>query len=183
MRHGRSALPFPDCWITPAEFREWISVYNRTGTAPDDHPTDEIVAKMRDVSEIVCSDSPRSVESAGRIAPDHRPRVSATFREVGRPLQTNWKIRLPLDGWDRLSVLLWKFGLISANEPFRAARQRAQQATHELVSLAHQSFRVLFVGHGMLNALIVRRLLREGWRGPKRANDDYWGLVSYCKEA
>jgi len=179
IRHGQSALPFPDHWITPAEFRDWIAIFNRTGIADDTRPSDQLVEMFGDAPVIVCSDYPRSIESAVRLAPTRQPRVSAAFREVGRPLQGNWKIRLPLNVWDRFSVVLWKLNLISGDESVHAARKRAHEATTELVSLAQTYSRVLFVGHGMVNALIGRDLRRRGWQGPRRVNDDYWGVVSF----
>jgi broad specificity phosphatase PhoE len=183
LRHGRSARPFPTRWITPAEFREWIALYNRTGIAGESAPPAELVATIGDVPVIVCSDYPRSIESAARLIPNRQPRISATFREVGRPLQANWNVRLPLKVWDRFSVLLWNMNLISGDESIHAARRRAQEAARELVSLAEESSRVLFVGHGMINVLIGRELLRLGWQGPRRVDDAHWGLGTFCQDS
>jgi broad specificity phosphatase PhoE len=183
VRHGRSARPFPTCRITPAEFREEIAFYNRTGIAETSTPPDEIIAAVGDVPVVVCSDFPRSIESAARLVPNRQPRISATFREVGRPLQWNWKIRLPLEAWDWFSVLLWKMNLISSDESIHAARRRAQEATRELVSWAEESSRVLFVGHGMINAMIGRELCRQGWQGSRRVDDAHWGFSTFCKDS
>ena len=182
MRHGRSALPFPTRWINPAEFRDWIAVFNRTGIAVDSLPPDDLRGMIDDSVAIVCSDYPRSIESAARLAPNLRPNISAEFREVGRPLQVNLSIRLPLKLWDRCSVVLWKAGLISADESFQAACRRAQEAARQLVSLAQASSRVLLVGHGMLNAMIGRELRGEGWHGPRHVTDEYWGLATFSRE-
>src|SRR5258708_3262719 len=108
MRHGRSAHPFPTRWITPAEFREWIGVFNRSGIADDSRPPDALTALTAGITVVVCSDYPRSIESAARLFPNDQPIISATFREVGCPLQRNLSIRLPLNVWDRFSVLMWK---------------------------------------------------------------------------
>jgi broad specificity phosphatase PhoE len=179
MRHGRSAHPSPTRWITAPQFREWIGIYNQTGISAESRPSDELIAMIGEPPVVVCSDFPRSIESAVRLFPNRQPIISATFREVGRPLQGNWNIRLPLHVWDRFSVLLWKMNLIASDESIHAAQKRAQAATRELVSLAQESSRVLFVGHGMLNALIARELRRQGWQGPRRVNDAYWGIVSF----
>jgi broad specificity phosphatase PhoE len=183
MRHGHSALAFPNHWITPGQFRDWIEVYNRTGIAQDSVPADNVVTLMRDDPIAVCSDFPRSIESAARLDSQREPRISPVYREVGRPLQGDWKIRLPLEMWDRLSVLCWKLDLIAVDESVRAARARARAAALELVGLAEESSPVLLVGHGMINAMIARELCREGWTGPRQANDDYWGTVSFDRGA
>jgi len=183
IRHGRSALPFPARWITPAEFREWIALYNRTGIADESTPPAELVATVGDVAMVVCSDFPRSIESAARLVPNRQPRISPTFREVGRPLQGNWKLRLPLAVWDRFSVVLWNRNLVSGDESIHAARRRAQEATRELVSLAEESSRALFVGHGMINAMIGRELCRQGWQGPRRVDAAHWGISTFRKDS
>jgi broad specificity phosphatase PhoE len=179
IRHGRSALPYPSNWITSTEFREWIAVYNRTGIADESTPPAELVATVGEVPVVVCSDYPRSIESAARLVPNRQPRISPVFREVGRPLQANWNVRLPLKVWDRFSVSLWNMNLISSDESIHAARRRAQEATRELVSLAEESSRVLFVGHGMINAMIGGELRRLGWQGPRRVADVFWGITTF----
>ncbi len=184
LRHGRSALPFPKRWITPAEFREWIAIYNRTGVAEDSRPPAALVPLLEGISAVACSDYPRSIESAARLAPRRPPRIlQRSFAKLDRPWQGNSKIRLPLKVWDWISVRLWMANLISGDESIHAARGRAQEATRELISLAQEFSRVLFVGHGMLNAMIGRELRRLGWQGPKRVNDDYWGAVSFHKDS
>jgi broad specificity phosphatase PhoE len=179
MRHGRSAHPLPTRWITPSEFRDWIGIYNQTGIADDSRPSAELIGEVGNAPVVACSDYPRSIESAASLCPNCLPMISATFREVGRPLQGNLNIRLPLPIWDRLSIWLWKWNFIATDESIHAARQRAQAAARELVSLAHTHSQVLFVGHGMLNSLVARELRRQGWQGPRRVNDDYWGIASF----
>jgi broad specificity phosphatase PhoE len=180
-RHGRSAHPWPTQSISAAEFRQWIHVMNQTGIAIDSHPTAELVAMARGVPVVVCSDYLRSIESAARLVPGCAPRVSSLFREVGRPIPGNWRVRFPLTAWDHVSRMLWRADWIATDECVHTARRRAHEATLELGHLAEEFRDVLFVGHGMLNALIGRDLRRLGWRGPRRATDDYWGLSVYRK--
>jgi hypothetical protein len=59
VRHGRSALTYPNRWITSVEFREWIGMYNRTGIAADTRPSTEVLAMVANVATVVCSDYPR----------------------------------------------------------------------------------------------------------------------------
>jgi broad specificity phosphatase PhoE len=183
VRHGRSAFAFPERWITLGEFRDWIEEYNRTGIAEDSLPPAEVVALLHDDPVLVCSDYPRSVESAARLAPRSTLRISAVYREVGRPLPWDVRLRLPLAHWDRISVLCWKGNLSAADESVWAARVRAEEAAGELTGLAQRFSRALLVGHGMVNAMIGNALRRKGWIGPWRANDRFWGVDSFCRDA
>src|SRR5690242_11723164 len=96
VRHGRSAYPFPTDWITLPQFREWISIFNRSGISDDSGPPEDLMRLVAGEPVVVCSDYPRSVELAARLCPGRQPRISAMFREVGRPLQGSWHLRLPL---------------------------------------------------------------------------------------
>ena len=79
----RSAHAYPARWITPAEFREWIGVYNRTGIADESRPRDELIARLGNVQFIVCSDYPRSIESAARLFQPSFGRLFATLSRSG----------------------------------------------------------------------------------------------------
>jgi broad specificity phosphatase PhoE len=179
VRHGCSAHLWPARRITAQEFCEWIVAFNRTGIAADSFPSDELVAATRGVGVVVCSDLPRSIESAAHLAPEHSPRISSLFREAGRPLNGNWPIRLPLDVWDYISRVLWRINWISTDEPIHVARSRAREATRELVRLAEEFGEVLCVAHGTLNSLVGQELRGLGWEGPGRVLDKYWGMTVY----
>src|ERR687885_721861 len=130
VRHGPSALALPTGWITAAQFRAWIERYNETGIAADSRPPLELVARAREAACIVCSDLPRAIESAKHLSPNCTLHTSALFREAGRPLDRDWPVKLPLTTWDRISVLLWRSGWITADESFQAACHRAREAAH-----------------------------------------------------
>jgi broad specificity phosphatase PhoE len=182
IRHGRSEYAPPTRRITPSEFRAWIEGYNRAGIAAESAPAEDIVAAVRNIDCVVCSDLARAVASADRLCPGRRARVSPQFREAGRPVGADWSIRLPLWVWDRISVLMWHIGWSVTDEPRVTARARARAAARELVALAREHQRVVCVGHGRFNAMVGAELRRMGWRGPRRTAGEHWGLSTYYGE-
>ncbi len=88
-------------------------------------------------------------------------------------------MKLTLGTWDRVSFFLWKWGRLACDESIAAATDRAQKAAAELAQLASAHPRVLCVGHGTFNAMVATALLRRGWCGPVRVDDDYWGRSAY----
>jgi broad specificity phosphatase PhoE len=156
---------------------------NESGIAADSHPPGALVTTMHGIRVVVCSDYLRSIESAARLIPGCEPRVSSLFREVGRPLNWNGTIRLPLRLWDYLSRLLWWTNWIATDECIHTARDRAREAALELAKLAEEFGDVLFVGHGALNQLVGRELRRLGWQGPRRATDEHWGMSVYQRSS
>jgi broad specificity phosphatase PhoE len=180
VRHGRSAHATPTGRITASEFRRWIDDYNQAGLSADCYPSQELIAAVSDIALVVCSDLPRSIESVRRLVPEAQflsgaeLRILTLFREAGRPLAGNWRLKLPLSFWDHISVALWRHGLISGGESVRAATSRAKQAAQTLASFTEQSGRVLCVAHGTFNALVGLQLRRFGWQGPDRLSDKHW---------
>jgi broad specificity phosphatase PhoE len=137
----------------------------------------------RNVPYIVCSDMPRAMASARLLSPDQVPNALPLFREAGRPVSGHWPVKLPLTMWDRISVFLWRRGLITSDESVAAARLRAQEAAGELGRLAEEYSEVLCVGHGMFNALVGQALLGLGWEGPPRVASQPWSATAYRKRA
>jgi broad specificity phosphatase PhoE len=135
----------------------------------------------RNVPYIVCSDMPRAMASAHLLSPDQVPNALPLFREAGRPVSGNWPVKLPLTMWDRISVFLWRRGLITSDESVRVARLRAQEAAGKLVRLAEEFGRVLCVGHGMFNALVGQALQGLGWEGRPRVASHPWSATTYRK--
>jgi broad specificity phosphatase PhoE len=180
VRHGQSAHRWPNRRITASEFRQWIEAYNHSGIAALSTPPADLIATLSQTAVVVCSDLPRSIESASRILPGHKPHVSTLFREAGRPLRSNWNLKLPLSFWDTLSVILWRSGLITEDESFRRARRRAREAAQLLLDFSDANGRVACVGHGTFNALIGRELTILGWRRQNTTSNGYWSRVAYA---
>jgi broad specificity phosphatase PhoE len=179
IRHGRSAHLLPTRRITASEFRQWIEAYNEAGIAADSFPSQELIAAASGVTFVVCSDLPRSMESARRLAPEAKLNILPLFREAGRPLAGNWRLKLPLSSWDHVSVALWRRGVISGDESIRAATRRAKEVAQILVGFAEASGRVLCVGHGTFNALVGLQLRKRGWEGPNQISDHHWEGGTY----
>jgi hypothetical protein len=183
VRHGRSSHPLPTRRVTAAEFRTWIVDYNRAGIATDSLPPPELIAATSNMPCVVCSDMPRAIASASLLSPNRVPCAVPLLREAGRPVGGNWRVKLSLPMWDRVSVFLWTMGVIAGDESVGTARLRAQEAADELVRLAKEFSQVLCVGHGMFNALVGQALLGLGWEGPPQVGNRYWESTTYRKQA
>jgi broad specificity phosphatase PhoE len=179
VRHGLSAHQPPPGRVTAGEFHQWLDVYNHTGLSPTSYPPPNIVAAVSEFRVVVCSDLPRSIESAGRLLPEVDPHTSPLFREAGRPLAFNGKLRLSLSMWDHISVALWRNGVVSGDESIAAARKRAKAAAQVLVRFSEEAGRVLCVAHGTFNALVAIELKALGWEGPDRVSDMHWEGATY----
>jgi broad specificity phosphatase PhoE len=69
-----------------------------------------------------------------------------------------------------------------AQESAREARSRAHRAAERLAELARTHGSVMLVGHGLMNALILRVLGNAGWRG-SASRATYWSVVAMERAA
>ncbi|WP_223855443.1 histidine phosphatase family protein [Pseudomonas oryzihabitans] len=67
------------------------------------------------------------------------------------------------------------------SESYVQAKQRSRQAADKLAALAGGPDSILLLGHGFMNRLIARQLLRQGWLEVSKTGSGYWGFAVYEK--
>jgi broad specificity phosphatase PhoE len=173
MRHGKPNID-NSLRLNALAFGVWVEQYNAAGLDADDLPPREAVEQAGLASFIVCSDLPRSLESARRLGIKRIDLSSFSFREFDMPSST-WRFPvLPLSLWLLFFRLAWMFGYSPHVESFKSAKARVHHCAEQLVNLASIHDTVLFVGHGWLNWLLVKYLKRLGWRLAKKPKGRYW---------
>ena len=130
---------------------------------------------------IVCSDFPRSIQSAKALGAESICLSSPIFREMNPPYFDNLPFKMPLKYWVIVLRGLWFLGLSKNTESISTAKKRAKRASEKLIKLANQYDSVLFVGHGFLNHYIAKELLKSNWHGSKNPGKKYWefGIYNY----
>ncbi|RDH90148.1 MAG: hypothetical protein DIZ77_14085 [endosymbiont of Seepiophila jonesi] len=128
---------------------------------------------------VVCSDLPRSIESAEMLGVEVVDFEASIFREMELP-SANWPSpKLPLNVWAVLFRVLWFLGYSSNGESLREARLRALSGASRLEAIAEKHGSVILIGHGFLNRSIAKALLKSGWAGPLDPGKNYWGFGVY----
>jgi broad specificity phosphatase PhoE len=180
LRHGKPKIETWDS-VTASDFGLWVDAYNKTGIDNTHAPSQNVIAKAKVCSAVVCSDLPRSIESAKALGVKNVAVQDSLFRECEMPY-ASWRYpKLSVLGWSVVFRMLQILGYASNAESFKEIRVRASLCALRLSELAKEHESVLFVGHGSLNWLISKKLLRMGWVGPKNAGRRYWdyGVYSY----
>jgi broad specificity phosphatase PhoE len=158
---------------------DWIRAYNASPLSELSKPALALQQLAQDCKFIVCSDLSRSIESAERIGKDKILLKSPQFSEAGLPYSNRVALRLPPLVWAAIFRVLWLLGYASNAESYGSAKIRAKQALSELVQLSKEYGHIMYIGHGIFNRLIVKELLKNGWRGSKRPSREYWGFTNY----
>ena len=176
VRHGRPDFEW-ERHVKGSEFSSLESAYDSAGIVG--HPSDESLGLVSRHRCIVCSDLPRSIQSAQALGAESIHLSSAVFREMNLPYFDNVPVRMPLKYWVVLLRTLWFFGFSKNAESISNAKARARLATQQLVELAREHQSVLLVGHGFMNHYVARELLANHWVGPRSPGKEYWAFGTY----
>lgn len=177
-RHGKSSLrSFKP--MGGADFQQWLMAYDQAGICSESLPSEAASLAVVACRYAICSDLPRAFESVRRLHPNLPLLSTDLYREAEMPWGTHNWLKLPPAVWSVWYRFWWMWGYAPGVESFSAAQHRAQQCAEELMALAQQHGTVLFVGHGFINCLIVKRLRAHGWRGPWRLWRQNWAFGVY----
>ena len=177
IRHGKPAIKRLQRQ-SASEFGAWLLEYDLAELDVSLSPSIEAIKCVSEYDFVVCSDLIRSLESAKLLnqTPD---KVCATFREFKTPY-ASWKgLKLSTTTWIWLFRGLQLLGYSKYAESYADAKKRSEACAVQLMKLAETHDGVVFVGHGLLNWFIHKKLLKMGWLGPKKSSKKYWGFTEY----
>jgi broad specificity phosphatase PhoE len=179
LRHGEPSID-KDLRLSARDFGNWVSCYNAAGIDGNCLPSRAAIEQAARCQFVVCSNLPRSLESAKALGVKDNGPGEDMFREMEMPY-ASWSFpRLSLVTWCVLFRLMWVIGYRANAESFADARKRARACAERLTELASTHRNVLHVGHGTMNWFIAKHLKSMGWTGSK-APRKYWefGVYSY----
>ncbi len=168
--------------LSASEFKSWVDSYNANDLDNAVLPDHCTVKLAQSADFVICSDLPRSTESARYLGIETINLTSSHFQEAGLPV-VSWNFpKLSVRVWAALFRVAWLGGLSRGSESFFEAKERAKKAAGTLIEKAGVHNRVLLVGHGIMNRLIAKELKMQGWRGPTVPVRKYWDYGVYRKE-
>lgn len=180
LRHGKPVIPSLRK-LSASAFSEWVNEYNAAGLSPTSKPTEHAKIHANDCNAIVCSELPRSIESAKAFNNKSIVLSDSIFNEAGLP-GANWQVmKLSPKTWAVTFRVLWLLGYSRSSESFKEAKSRATEAVEKLTEIAQEYESVLFVGHGVFNRILANELRRRGWFGPKNPGANHWAFAVYEK--
>ena len=178
LRHGKTEFSHKKL-LSSESFSNWVKSYNLSGLCESSQPSDSTVEHVAKCNAVICSELHRSKESARKLKIYKIDLTSSLFNEAGLPVVKVKYMKLPTKIWLVLFRLLWLFGYSGNSESFRETKKRATEATNILVEFAKEHDHVLFIGHGVYNRILSRKLLELGWAGEKLSSTKHWGYSVY----
>ncbi len=180
LRHGKPNIP-PLKKIKAFSFKNWIELYNSSGICPTSTPNKNALSIAQKCNAIICSELPRSKESAKALKAKNITLSHHQFNEAGLP-SSNWRgLKLSPYTWAVIFRILWLFGYSNNSESFKETKIRAENSAKKLIELAKEHKSILFVGHGIYNKLLAKQLISLGWSGPSNPGSKHWSFGIYKK--
>ncbi len=182
VRHGKPDVPeFGK--ISADEFGLWITAYNQARLDSKFSPPKKVIEIANQCNVVICSDLPRSIESAHLLGVKDIDYIQALFREVELPYIRLLSPPLSPAVWAVFFRVLWFMGYAGTCEPLSTARQRASIAANSLHDKAKSAKSVLFVGHSILNSFIAKELLAKGWQGSASMLSKHWEVSVFVHKS
>lgn len=178
LRHGQPNID-PSVKISACEYGNWLDEYNQSSIHVPDKIESNLFELASKAAYIVCSDLPRSIDSARALCVRPVDIADKLFREFEIPYVNQTWPRLSAANWTVLFRLMWLMGYSTNAESFRQARQRAVLCMQRLAEYAWQRGSVLFIGHGSLCWYLDRLLRKNNWQCSAAAPRRYWEYATY----
>lgn len=176
LRHGKPEFEW-ERYARGSEIRSLVKIYDSAGIIGN--PSAESLNLAGQHDYVVCSDLPRSLQSASAIGATTVHLSDSVFREMNIPYFDNLSITLPIRLWAVVLRGLWFLGFSKNTESITEAKYRAKLASEKLIELAAEHHSVLLVGHGFLNHYVAKELLANNWKGPSTPGKKYWEFSTY----
>jgi broad specificity phosphatase PhoE len=176
LRHGKPDFEWQRT-VRGSDFRNLEHTYDSSGIVGT--PPEDSLDLVNQHKFVVCSDLPRSIQSAKALGAKSIHFSSEVFREMNLPYFDSVRLKLPLNYWVILLRSLWFLGFSKNTESFALAKVRAKKVSEKLIELAGEHHSVLFVGHGFLNHYVAKELLVNHWVGPRSPGKKYWEYGTY----
>lgn len=177
IRHGRPLTDRPE-WVAGRDLARWWKTYDDAPIDPKSQPPVEVAELARSADTVTSSPLRRAFTSARLLDPSREPVILPDAAEVGSALP-GCRLALPARIWSVLARFMWFAGGGTRSETVAEATARAGLVAEKLAFLARERGSVVFVGHGILNYLVGRRLNSSGWVTTQRMSRRHWAAITY----
>ena len=175
LRHGKPKVEL-EGYFSAKELKQLVVAYENSAII--DEPTKELKNNFENYY-VVCSNLPRSIDSAEKLGFKNINLSGALFRETDLPHFDKGFLKLHVVVWLILLRLMWLFGFSKNGESFSEAKKRSKKAANELTLLAQENENIIVVGHGLFNRLITKQLRLSGWQDTGFVGRRYWEFNTF----
>ena len=166
--------------ITSKELQKWIKEYNNAPICKDSKPSQKTI-KLAQSADIVLTSSLKRTELSANKLSLNIDEKDTIFDEAKIPDIDIPFLKLNPEKWLMIIRVLSLFGLGKIGVSLNKSKAKAKKATSKLVLFSTKHDKVLLFGHGGMNYLIRKELLKDGWKLKEKLSNKNWGTEILVK--
>lgn len=172
VRHGEPDLKKKG-GFKRTEAMEFIKAYDTVGVKPLSFVP--VTLAEGDLTTVYTSSLNRAKHTARLVFGDQvNYKEDVLFREFERKIFGFINLKMPLKFWLINSRIFWLLGGNKKNiEGFKDAKNRAKEATQQLIDYAEKDKKVVLVAHGFLNRYLLKNLQKQGFTLVRNGGSEY----------
>lgn len=180
MRHGKVDIDYSQK-ICSEELQLWVDDYDHTPILKTSSPGED-VKSFADNADVVLTSTLRRAKDSANLLGVKVSEESILFNEASIPQANIPLLKLRPKKWLMILRLLLLLGLGKQDTSLKASKKQAKEAAQKLLTYSKEHRTVLLVGHGGMNWLIHKVLLKEGWRLNHKPSYQHWGITVLVKD-
>ena len=168
-RHAKPIVS-QDEIICGKDYPDWVSRYNDSDIIPPKKalPKEDFV---------FTSKIKRSIKTGEAIS--KKIEENKLFNEAEVPLIRFPRLKRKASFWVVISRILWLCGISTKCESYRKTKKRVNAAIEFIDSYLETNDEIIIVGHGFINSMLKKQLLKNAWHLSLDEDHDYLSKMSF----
>jgi broad specificity phosphatase PhoE len=164
--------------IDASSLKTWVEAYDTAPLHAESLPTVETMKLVQNADAILTSTLRRAIDSADVLGIEIYERNSL-FNEAAIPEVNIPYLKLKPKSWLVILRLMLLLGLGKKDVSLKASKSQAKAAAQKLMALSKEYDNIALVGHGGMNWLIGKQLMKEGWTLEGNISHENWGTTVF----
>ena len=166
--------------INAHALQKWVKEYDTAPIHDKSLPSDTTITLAKSADVVLTSSLKRAIDSASVLGLEVYEK-NDLFNEATIPEVSIPHLKLKPKVWLVMLRALLILGLGKKDTSLKASKAQAKQAAQRLITLSAEHDHVVLVGHGGMNWLMGKELVKEGWVLEGKRSHEHWGVTVFKK--
>ena len=162
--------------IDATSLKNWVKSYDIANIHIDSLPQQETIDVVKSADIVITSTLRRTIDSA-KVLDTNIFESNPMFNEAKIPDVKIPFLKLKPKTWLTILRVLLLLGLGKKDTSLKASKLQAKKAIERLLELSNEYENIVLVGHGGMNWLLRKELMKEGWSLEPDTSNKNWGIT------
>ncbi len=162
--------------IDAASLKKWVEQYDKADIDVESLPSQKTKELVKNADVVLTSVLLRTIDSA-KVLGVEIYESNAVFNEADIPDINIPFLKFQPKSWLVIVRVLSLLGFGKAGVSLKASKLQAKEGSKRLLELSKEHDAVVLVGHGGMNWLLCKTLMKEGWTLVEDPCNKNWGMT------